>query len=209
MPSQLQIYNKALRHIGQRKLSATTDDVEARYVLDDQYTDALAYCLRQGFWNFAMRAIRKDADLTPEYGYSYGFTKPADWSKTFILSASENYDPPLIDYQDQWSCWLANIDPLYIRYVSSTRGTDPSLFPIDYTEYVAAYLALRIFRPITGKSEEAYYAFEKAIVKKALTTAKGNDAMDQAPGRFPQGSWVSSRSGGYGNERGSRSRLIG
>ena len=177
--------------------------------MDDEYADTLIYCLRQAFWNFAMRVVQIDAEATaPTFGYSYKFVKPADWVKTRNISLNESLDPPLMDYQDQTGYWLADSTPLYVRYVSTTDGLTPANFLTDYTYYVEAVLAQRIYKKITGNGEDELLKFERRVVKKALATAKGNDAIDQPPGRYPQGSWVSSRLGGQG-ERGKRNVLIG
>ena len=209
MATQLSLYNGALRHLGQRRLASISEDREARYYLDDEYTDTFIYCLRQGFWNFAMRVVQIDAEATaPTFGYSYKFVKPADWVKTRNISLNESLDPPLIDYQDQTGIWLADSTPLYVRYVSTTDGLTPANFPTDYAYYVEAVLAQRIFKKVTGNGEDELIKFERRVVKKALATAKGNDAMDQAVGTYPQGAWASSR-GGWGGERGKRGQLIG
>jgi hypothetical protein len=208
MATKLGLYNKAALHLGQRRLSALTDDVEFRYEMDNEYTDALDFCLRQGFWNFAMNAVSMDSDITPEFGYTYGFTKPTDWARTYVMSSNENFDPPLMDYQDQNAFWMADVDPIYVRYVSTTKGTDLGIFPVDYAEYVGAYLAWKVYKRVTGSGDETRAMFEKTVLKKALARAKGNDAIDQAPGSYPQGAWASSR-GGWGGERGKRGQLIG
>lgn len=208
MATQESLYIGALAHLGNAETESVRDETEARYWLSRIYSDSLLFCLRQGFWNFAMRAVVIDSDVTPEYGYTYGFNKPSDWVRTYVLSESENYDPPLIDYHDQYDVWLTNVDPIYVRYVSLTRGVNPTLFPSDYAEYVSAYLALKIYKKITGADEDACAAFSRLVVKRALSTAKGNDAIDQAPGRYPQGAWASSRSG-WDGERGKRGQLIG
>jgi hypothetical protein len=208
MATKLALYNLALMHLGQRKLASVSEDQEGRYYLDEVYDDSLEFCLRQGLWNFAMRAVEMDSTLTPTFHYAYGFEKPTDWVKTYLVSDNESFDPPLLDYQDQGVYWLANVDPLYIRFVSTTAGTDVSLFPTDYGDYVAAFLASRIFKRITGNGEDELTNFENRKVRKALRRAIANDAMDQAPGFAPTGSWVRSR--GDGNaQRGLRSRLIG
>jgi hypothetical protein len=208
MTTALLLYNQALMHLGQRKLASTSEDQEGRYYLDEIYSDSLNYCLRQAPWNFAMRAVEIDSDLTPTFHYSYGFAKPADWIRTHLLSDNEGFDPPLLDYQDQGGYWLANVDPLYARYVSTTRGTDVSLFPVDYADYVAAFLASRIYKRITGNGEDEVTNFEKRKVRPALRRAMANDAMDQPPGFAPTSSWVRARGDGDA-QRGLRSRLIG
>jgi hypothetical protein len=208
MATKLALYNLALMHLGQRKLASLTEDQEGRYYLDEIYDDSLDYCLRNGFWNFAMQAVEIDSDVTPNWHYTYGFTKPADWIKTYLISDNESFDPPLLDYQDQGGYWLCNVDPIYVRYVSTTRGNDVSLFPVDYADYVAAFLASRIFKRITGNGEDELTNFENRKVRPAMRRAKANDGLDQPPGFAPTSSWVRAR-GDANPQRGNRSRLIG
>lgn len=208
MATKESLFIAAMMHLSNSETESVMDETEIRSWLERVYTDALNFCARQGFWNFAMKAVSIDSDVTPAYGYTYGFTKPSDWARTYVLSDNENYDPPLIDYQDQYSHWLADIDPIYVRYVSTEKALDPETFPVDYAEYVSAYLASKVYKKVTGAGEDVAALFNRMVLKKALATAKGNDAIDQAPGRYPQGAWVSSR-GGWGNERGKRGQLIG
>lgn len=55
MATKLQIYNEALRHVGDLRLATLTDDVEARYSLDDAWSRAIEKSFTQGLWNFATR----------------------------------------------------------------------------------------------------------------------------------------------------------
>lgn len=201
MTTQLSLYNDALLNLGERRLSSLSEDSEQRYYLDDVYGDALIYCLRSGFWNFAMRVMKMDTDATPAFGYSYAFTKPSDWVRTRNVSTSETFVPPLTDYQDQVGYWLANTTPLYFRFVSTARGLTLSAFPLDYADFVSSYLSLKIYKKVTGKGDDDYFKFEKLVVKPALKKAQANDAMDSAPEIPPTGSWVSSRSSRSGIDR--------
>lgn len=185
MATQLGLYNAALRHLGQRKLSATTDDVEARYVLDDEYSAALVYCLRQGIWNFALEenSIASASATGNSVAYGNRFAKPADWVRTRDVSSSATFDPPLTDFVDMAGYWYASssIATLYVRFVSSTPGILVANFPNDYAEYVAAYLAWLVYRKITGGGVEERAVFAETVLDPALRMALANDAMDGKP----------------------------
>lgn len=191
--TQLTLYNRALRHLGERKLASVSEEREARRYLDDEYTDTLLLCLRAGLWNFATRAIMIDntGAVTPEFGYESAFEKPCDWIRTSLVSTSETFDPPLRQYQDQEGYWLANATTLYVRYVSKDIGLTLAKWPADYVEYVGCALANRICFRVTQNSElsDKIEMREKKYWKRALA----NDAMDQPPTPWPLGTWTTNR----------------
>ena len=191
--AKLDIYNKALRHLGERKLASLSENREARRYLDDEYTAAIDLSLRSGLWNFAMRAIMLDStsSVTPAFGYSAAFPKPADWVRTSVLSLNETLDPPLRFYQDQDGYWLCNADTLYARYVSSDLGYTLANWPADYAEYVGVVLAVTIAPRITQSDTLTDKLAEKE--KEYRKRAMANDAMDQASALWPSGTWVTGR----------------
>ena len=191
--TQLELYNKALRHIGERKLASLSEAREPRRYLDDEYSDTILLCLRAGLWNFAMRGIQIDSDssIEPSFGYQYAFPKPSDWVRTSLLSTNETFDPPLRYYQDQNGYWLCNADTLYVRYVSSNLGTNLTAWPVDFAEYVGVALARAICSRITQNDalQDRIEQREKLYWKRA----QANDAMDQPPTPWPMGTWTTSR----------------
>lgn len=191
--TKLVLYNKALRHLGERKLSSLSEAREARRYLDDEYDDTLLLCLRAGSWNFATRVTEIEADTTvvPAFGYQSAFAKPSDWVRTTWISTSETLDPPLRNYQDQEGYWLANADTLYVRYVSSALAGDLSVWPVDYAEYVGVALARTIVSRVTQNDAltDRIEAREKIYWKRA----QANDAMDQPAQPWPLGTWTTSR----------------
>lgn len=191
--TQIVLYNKAMRHIGERKLASLSEEREARRYLDDEYIDTLLMCLRAGQWNFAMRAIQIDntGAIAPAFGFESAFEKPCDWIRTACISTSESFDPVLRQYQDQEGYWLANSSTLYVRYVSKDIGLNLAAWPIDYAEYVGVALASRIVFRVTQNVEltERMEAKEQKYFRRAAA----NDAMDQAPAPWPIGTWTASR----------------
>lgn len=191
--TQLQLYNKALKHLGERKLASLTEARECRRYLDDEYPDTLLLCLRSGYWNWATDTIEVEADelATPDFGYQAAFPKPMDWIRTELVSTSETLDPPLRNYRDQNGFWLANADKLYVRYVSGTLADNLTNWPVDYAEYVGVALARAIVTRLTQNDalSDRIEAREKTYWKRA----QANDAMDQPPSPWPLGTWTTSR----------------
>lgn len=190
---QLKLYNKALRHLGERKLASLTENREPARYLNDEYSDTVYQALRGGLWNFATRAIEIDSNssIIPAFGYQEAFQKPADWVRTSLVSTSETFDPPLRNYRDQGGYWLANADTLYVRYVSSLLAQYIYLWPVDFAEYVGVALANKISTRIT-QDANLVQTIEKRE-KEFWKRAQANDAMDEPPQPWPLGTWTTSR----------------
>lgn len=213
MATRLGLYNAALRECGERKLSALTDDSPSRYILDDVWTEGfVSEVLSEGQWTFATRSIELPSDDSTEtqFGYAYSFQNPTDLVRTVALCSDERFQTPLTGYQVEAGFWYADIDPLYIRYVSNDDdyGGDLTVWPRDFTTYAELQLAWRILPRLTGSKADRLEIAKYA--KRALLNAKSTDAMEKPVQFTPRGSWVSSRTGRRSlNDRGSRSRLIG
>jgi hypothetical protein len=213
MATKLGLFNSALREIGNSNLVTLTDNVEGRRVLDDVYADVLALCLEQGQWNFAIRTLKidSDPDIDLEFGWDYAFDKPTDWVRTTRISSDEDFSDSLKSYSDETAYWLANVDPIYVQFVSSDSsfGGDLSRWPATYARFVGLELGERISHRITT-SNETKERLQRDI-KAAKRNALNKDALNEAQPRYwPTGSWVSSRFGWRsGRDRGSRKNLIG
>jgi hypothetical protein len=218
MTTRLQLYNGALQIIGEREIVTLAEDREPRRSLDQSWNDgAIRYCLERAQWKFAMRATRVDHDtsVAPEWGFQYGFLKGDDWVSTAGVCQDEYFKVPLVQYEDEIGYWWADIDPIYVRYVSSATqyGGDLSRWPATFTNYVKAYLASQIVAKTQGASEGKINQV-MAIAREALKVAKNKDAQGGPPRFAAQGSWVRSRQGGSRNrgplgDGGSSSNLIG
>lgn len=206
MADKLEIYNLALGHLGERKLASLSENREPRRVLDDFYDNAVAYCLERGFWNWAMRTVLLDSDPSydPPFGYTLAFTKPMDWVRTYVISDSDRLDPPLLRYIDEGGLWYADCDPVYVRYVSndSAWGMDLGQWPESFADYLAARLAVRTCKRISGANPSDDLKTEE---RRTLAVARSRDAMDEPPGFPPTGTWVTSRgSNSYARSRWNR-----
>lgn len=205
MTDKLSLYNGALEILGSRRLSALTDNVESRRVLDDIWDrGALDACLEQGLWNFAKRSVMAtySPSITPPFGYTYAFSRPTDYVRLMQISSDENFTEPYLLYSDEGGYWFMNIDTIYISYVSndSSFGGDYSLWPQTFCRFVEAYLAFRGRERIAkgGISEDRVIA----ILNDARTEARSKDAMEDPTRFLPTGSWRRARSAG--RNRGSR-----
>lgn len=211
-----ELYTGALAELGDRKV-LTTENVAARRVLDDVYSQVLAECLEEGSWNFATEFVKLDGDTgaityydtgTVGRGYRYGFAKPAGYVRTHGISGDEYFEYPLLGYVDEGGIIKSDTTPIYLRYTDTGTGLTLASWPASFTRYVMLALASRVCLRLTqDKGLDDRLMME---VDKARRVAKTRDAMDEKSVKFaPPGTWTQSRWGRSGNDRGRRDKLIG
>lgn len=220
--TRLKIYNGALLHCGERAIASLTVAEEGRRLLDNVWDDGgVQWCLEQGQWRFAMRTSRftPETAVTPQFGLANAFAKPTDWVLTSAVCQDERFNVPCLQYADEAGFWFADLDDLYIKYVSSAAGYGMNLanWPYSFTELVKAYFAWKISPKLPGgdKLTERLWSESsphRGVVPKMLLDAKNKDAM-AGPTTFPaRGSWIRARNGGRGPgsaDGGNPSSLIG
>lgn len=217
---RLKLYNGALTLVGERAIATLNDNVEGRRLLDNEWNDgAIRYCLEQGQWKFAMctSMFNYDTSITPPFGYRRAFAKPDDWIVTSAVDCDEYFRVPLLQYSDEVGFWFADVDTIYVRYVSDGAGygADMARWPATFTEYVKAYLASKIVAKLTAdltRREQILHP-RTGVLAKNLLIAKNKDAMADPPKYPAQGRWTRSRQGGRYRGRfgdgGSSGSLIG
>jgi hypothetical protein len=197
--SKLGLYNRALRHLGQRHLATLADNVESRRIMDGVWEDAPDYCLEHGFWSFAIRTkeIDADGDIVPDFGPRYGFQLPDDCLRTYELSNDQNFIPQSVLFSNERRIIYADSTPIFLSYVSNDAGygRDLSLWPQTFAEYVALRMAVLACTSLTQAESKLDILIK--LEKRALDSALAKDAMGKPPGFLPTGTWVRSR-GGWG-----------
>lgn len=214
MTTKLRLFNNALRYCGERSIATLTENREPRRLLDDVWDDGgVDACLEEGLWKFATRSMKIDFDPTivPDFGLTRAFAKPSDWVKTGAMCSDEYYDVPLTRYQHENNYWYADLDEIYVQYVSNhtSYGNDLSLWPKTFTDFVAAYFANEICWKLTTNGETLNKV--EGFLAANRKTAKSKDAWNQ-PQKFPApGNWSTSRGrlSGDNRDRGNRGRLLG
>ena len=213
MTTKLKVYNQALLNCRERKLSALDESGKPRRLCDQVYDDAVQMCLEEALWKFATKAVRMDydSDISPDFGFRRGYTKPSDWVKTVAMCSDEFFGVPLTQYAHENGYWYCDIDQIYVKYVSNadTYGLSLGDWPQSFADYVSAEMAKRIVGELT--SDENVVNDVRDILKECKKNAKGNDAWNQPQKFSPPGNWASSRGTGSGNtrDRGNRHQLIG
>lgn len=198
MADKLTIFKGALRLLGHNAgLSSLSEVSAARNALDDAWTPAGEYLLAKGLWNFAMRSVQVEASdsLTTDFGYTKVFEKPDDWVRTASISDRPESEGPhqFEQYEDKTTYWLADVEPLYINYVSNDEdyGWNVGAWRQPFAKAMEAYLAFECGLPIAadkGNRNDLYSLF-----KSRLQDAKNLDAVDERVRRSPPGRLTRSR----------------
>jgi hypothetical protein len=213
MTSKLQIYQGAALALGDRKIISLTENRETRRALDSVWErDGVKRCLQMGLWHFASRSVQYDysPSVEPPFGFKRAFNKPEDWVRTTKMCEDEFYKVPLLQYTDEAGFWYADLDTIYVSFVSllPDYGMDFSKWPPNFTIFVELWFAWSICRRTTNSGQTKEDLWKD--VDKALRNAKSTDAMDEATQFLPPGTWSTSRQGRTSRlDRGNRSRLIG
>lgn len=196
MATKLSIYNEALRAIGDLRLASLTEDVEARYVLDDAWEDCVEFVFTEGLWNFATKTEKITADPggTPIPGFSFRFDKPVYWLRTITVSHNSLFTEEAV-FRDEGNKIYANFDELYIRYISSEYSAEENIinWPPAFAKVISACLAKECAERLSGASSKADAL--AAEYKDVLASAKNKDALDQSKIIFKPGAWVRSMRG--------------
>lgn len=212
--AQLGLYNGACRMIGNARLSALTDNVEARYLLDDVWNDgAVQMCLESGLWFFARRTsqLGYDATITPQFGYQCAFQKPGDWVRTMGIWSDDRLTMPLTRVSDEAGTLYADMQTIWVAYVSNDPGYGGNLglWPQSFSNAVQGYLASQIVSKVTGGSEAKIAAVRKEA-DRLMSVARSRAAMNDSAKFPPIGTWARSRRGNSpGWDGGVTTQLIG
>ncbi|MCW5747735.1 MAG: hypothetical protein KIT36_16220 [Alphaproteobacteria bacterium] len=200
--TKLAVYNGTLRLLGDDRLASLSENREPRRVLDDLWDEHVRACLEAGSWNFALRSIQvgSDPDVALGFGFQFAFEKPDDWLRTAALSADESFALPLTDYADEAEYWKANVEPIYVRYVSDDAafGMDTTRWTPSFSLFVQSHLAAEL----AAHHRNAQFGDLDRLRQRRRGDALAKDALGQAPQFAPRGSWVRTRWGSAArNER--------
>lgn len=195
MADRLSIYKGALRLLGPSNLASLTEDRPERHRLDDAWEPAVNDLLNEGMWNFAMCAVEleQDEDIEPRFGFTYAFRKPDDWVRTVGISYTPTFNDELREYEDEGDYWYANVETLYLRYVSNDEayGWNIGRWRQPFASALEARLAFDCGLPISGDRGNRNDLFQ--LYEKRLKRAKTLDAVDERVRSKPVGALVRSR----------------
>lgn len=199
MATRLEVYNMALLLCGERSLSSLTEDREPRRTLDQAWNSGgVNLCLEEGQWRFAMRTVEIDYDpsIEPSFGYQRVFNKPDDWVATSAVCSDEYFSAPLTAYTDEGDQWYADLDTIYLKYVSNDVdwGMNMGKWPQSFADFVSAHLASRVIMKLADSEDKLKMILSTR--EKFKREAKNAAAMAE-PTRFAaRGTWSRARTKG-------------
>lgn len=200
--AKLAVYNGALRRLGSRQIASLTEAREPRRVLDSAWgadNDAVLTALERADWNFATRAsqLTYETSITPGFGWTRAFAKPADLVRLTSLSDDAFFQRPLTDreYVEEANYWYCGYDTVYVRYVSSNTnyGLDSGKWPSSFKDYLECWLAWTCCERITNSTTKKVDLARD--MRDSLKAAKSIDAMAEGVKFPPRGSWAAAKVG--------------
>lgn len=203
MADKLALWNRALLHLGVKRLITLTDDVDARHVFDEAWPTVALDGLSRGDFNFSQKTVEltESTTTTVIVGYEFAFDHPADWIRTiafnFVADFSDYfYFDDTVDVYEERGSWFMNSETFFVRYVSSDYAEDANLpdYPPSYVEFISALLAYQTCERLTqGTTKQEVL---KDLVKVTLLKAKSNDARNLKEQRIRPGNWSRALRGG-------------
>jgi hypothetical protein len=198
MASQVEIANRALTKIGEARITALSDNLEAARVISAMWDIVRDSELRARNWNFSItRASLAALVTTPAFRYTYEFQLPSLCLKVIQVgeyypgpSMSDYRNAPEAEYQIEGRKILTDYPaPLYIRYVESI--TDTGQWDAMFVEAFACKLAIEICERLTQSNTKRQLAAEE--YKEAISMAVRSDAVENPPEAIPDSAWLLSR----------------
>lgn len=193
---QLGLYQGALTLLGDRGLGASglAEDRDARYALDDVWAGPptiIDRCLEMGLWRFAKRTQSLTQAVTPSVGFTYGFTRPADFIRPYAFWTDSSRNVPLREYDAEGAVWSANQPGIIVEYISNggSYGGNLALWPTSFAAYVEATMA-RLGAPRIKSSSLLEMQKEES---RRLADARSHSAMEGPAKQKPMGNWVRAR----------------
>ena len=203
MADKLAVYNQVLLALGKRELSSLREHRPERARIDTLWASGLRYCLAKGQWIFATRTVEATADAeVPAIGYAKAFRKPVDWVRTLAIATDARFAMPLNEYADEQDFWFADVEPLYLRYLSDSDefGLNLALWTSSFERYVIAHFVADLYVPFQLQdgqtaSPQALLALKREE-RERLREAESENAMNKPAAFPPPGRWLQARFGG-------------
>lgn len=186
MPSQVDIYNRALSRLGVRRVTDIDEESAAARACNAAWDMVRDEVLRAHPWNFATARASLAADSDePEFEYDYQYTLPAGCLR--VLEADTDDWPWVVEGRRILTDTTA---PLDIRYIDRVEDTEQ--YDAGFVSAVSQRLAAEISQELisaSGAQQDNLMNVYRRILKQATST----DAMESSPLEFEEDVWVTCR----------------
>jgi hypothetical protein len=207
--SEVQIANRALTKLGDKRILSLTQDDPAGRVMNSIYAPVRDAELRRARWKFALKRDQLTADVAaPLWGQTYQYQLPTDYLA--MVQVGEFYVRPSSKERGPWQIegrkLLTDMPPqLSVRYIYKCEDT--SLFDPLFVECLACKMAYEACEALTQSNTKKADAL--TAYKFAMDEAMRADALEIPPEEYPWGSWLESREGPAATLNGPNQQFFG
>ena len=197
MAGMIDIINRALTKLGERRIVSLDDNTKAAGTANSLYETVRDSEIAGHRWGFAVfRVMLPELAETPAFGSGHVYTMPSDCLR--ILEAGPWPIPVLADYIpascQSWTIEGGNIitsqtPPLGLLYLK--RITDAAFYPPVFAEALACKLAIEMAEELTGSNSKREIAWKE--YEAALLRAKRWGAIQLPPQNIQDDTWVLAR----------------
>ena len=193
MATKLEIYNDALRLVGDLRLVSTSDDVEARYALDNAWSRAVLFCAAQANWPHAYNStsVNLSADASsPGYNKSYTIDS-SDWLRTVAVSLDQHFSVGAHFHEALGKLFLnTSASTAYVRYIDRTYLGDTyiSTWSEMFCSVVAHRLAFEVCERLTQDPQKAQGIYQ--LFAEVLNLAKSQHALEKGGMMISPAQWA-------------------
>lgn len=177
MPSELEICNLALAHLGEAPIASLAASDAVSLACAAQYEVTRDACLRAHRWNFASaRAALEVVDDVPAFGWGHQFDLPESCLRVLEFNGSEEGDMITSPFVIEGSRLLTDDAEAKVVYIQRIEDTD--LFDPLFVEALAVRLASKLSEMIRGTTKktselEAAYATIVAPLARRVDANEG------------------------------------
>lgn len=186
MASVVEIVNRALTKLGEKRIISLDDECKAAAEASSMFGMLRDAELTAHSWNFALtRSVLPALSEQLIYNYTYAYQWPSDCLRVIEVGESQTSD-----YSLEGNLILCNTrPPLFLKYIK--RETNTAIYPSLFAEVLAAKLAVELAESLTssaGKKESAQRDYQQALIR-----AKRINAIQKPSQILPDDSWLLAR----------------
>lgn len=182
--TNLDVANQALALLGQEPLSTFDKENRNGRTIRLFYETARVGVLEDGHWSFSTKRQVLSPSSTPAFGWSKGFTLPADCLKEQFVLDTNNEN---VKYRIESGELLANETTIQLIYTWDQE--DYSKYSAKFIELFAYKLATKCCYQVTGSRSEEQALFE--AYSALLIETMSNDSIGDGEERVIQDStWL-------------------